>query len=277
MKRAYLPPAGRPSPKRRKAAPTAYRAIADYYDPEYAHLDYLDRDVPFYMDHLPRRPQRILELAVGTARAAIPLAQLGHRLTGVDYAADMLRIATEKRDGVGLTDRDLRLVRGDLLKLNLGQSFDRAAIFFNSFLSFTTLAQQDRVLRNVANHLTKGGTFWLDIFNPDHALLATPEASDLDPISFYVPSLSRTVFRTTDISRDEQLQTQRITFRYLWFDERGTEHCEVNSFLLGHIFPRELQLLLERNGFDVKDLYGDHDGSAVEPASPRLIAWCRKR
>jgi len=97
MKRAYLPPAGRPSPKRRKAAPTAYRAIADYYDPEYAHLDYLDRDVPFYMDHLPRRPQRILELAVGTARAAIPLAQLGHRLTGVDYAADMLRIATEKR------------------------------------------------------------------------------------------------------------------------------------------------------------------------------------
>lgn len=276
-KRPLLPPIAVRSKRRATAPPTEYRAIAEYYDPEYAHLDYLDRDVPFYMDHLPRRPQRVLELAVGTARAAIPLAQMGHRLTGVDYAADMLRIAGAKRDSVGLSQRDLQLVRGNLLKLNLEQTFDHACIFFNSFLSFTTLAQQDRVLANVSRHLRTGGTFWVDIFNPDHALLAPTEANDLDPISFYVPSLGRTVFRKTDVARVDQLQTQRITFKYQWFDEHGTERREVNSFLLGHIFPRELQLLLERNGFDVKQLYGDHDGGPVDPTSPRLIAWCRKR
>ena len=254
-----------------------YRAIADYYDAEYAHLDYLYRDVPFYMDHLPRRRQRILELAVGTARASIPLAQAGHRLTGVDYATDMLRLATHKRDGVGLTNRELRLVRGDLLRLNLRETFDHACIFFNSFLSFTTIAQQDRVLQNVARHLKPSGTFWLDIFNPDLTLLATPHATDLDPISFFVPSLGRTVFRTTDVSRDEQIQTQRITFHYQWFDDEGTEHREMNSFLLTHIFPRELRLLIERNGFELRALYGDYDGSDLTDGSPRMIAMCRKR
>jgi len=261
----------------RKADTVEYRAIAEYYDAEYAHLSYLDQDVPFYMKHLPKRRQRILELACGTGRAAIPLAQVGHSVTGVDYAADMLRIATHKRDSVGLTERDLRFTRADLRRLNLGgQPFDQVCIFFNSFLSFTTLAEQDRVLQNVIAHLKPGGTFWLDLFNPDHTMLAAHTTADLDPVSFYVPSLDRSVFRSTDVERDERLQTQRITFRYHWFDAQGGDHHETNSFLLTHIFPRELQLLLERNGFELREMYGDYDGSDVWHGSPRLIAHTRK-
>ncbi|HZL34685.1 MAG TPA: class I SAM-dependent methyltransferase [Tepidisphaeraceae bacterium] len=69
-----------------------YRAIAEYYDAENAHHRMLHEDVPFFMGQLPRRKQQILELAVGTARAAIPLAQAGHRVVGIDYAADMTYI-----------------------------------------------------------------------------------------------------------------------------------------------------------------------------------------
>lgn len=256
---------------------TAYRAIAEYYDPEYAHLDYLDRDVPFYLQHLPKKRRKVLELACGTGRAAIPIAQSGHRVTGVDYAADMLAIARHKRDSVGIAERDLRLVKADLLKLDLNETFDDVCVFFNSFLSFTTLPEQDRVLENIVRHIRPRGTFWIDIFNPDIHLLARGDATDLDPISFYVPSLDRTVFRVTDVARDEdRLQTQRITFRYQWFDRHGVDHYEQNSFLLTCVFPRELQLLLERHGLDVTDIYGDHDGSDVNDHSPRLIANCRK-
>ena len=64
-----------------------YRAIADYYDAEYEGSEMLLQDVPFFLGHLPaRRRLKVLELAVGTARAAIPIAQAGHRVTGVDYA-----------------------------------------------------------------------------------------------------------------------------------------------------------------------------------------------
>jgi ubiquinone/menaquinone biosynthesis C-methylase UbiE len=84
----------------------SYRAIAEYYDAENENHAVLREDVPFFLGQLPRRRrQSVLELAAGTARAAIPIAQAGHGVVGVDYAADMLDIARRKRDAVGLTDR----------------------------------------------------------------------------------------------------------------------------------------------------------------------------
>src|SRR5437762_7505096 len=121
----------------------SYRAIAEYYDAENERLQWLQRDVPFFLKHLPRRRQDVLELCVGTARAAIPIAQAGHRVLGVDYAKDVLAIACRKRDSVGVPDQQLQLVHADALRLNLRRRFDWIAIFFNTFLGFTTLEQQD--------------------------------------------------------------------------------------------------------------------------------------
>ena len=81
-----------------------YRAIAEYYDAENADEPMLQQDVPFFLGQLPRRRQQVLELAVGTGRAAVPIAQAGHRVVGVDYADDMLAIARRKRDAGGLGD-----------------------------------------------------------------------------------------------------------------------------------------------------------------------------
>src|SRR6185436_12925801 len=111
-----------------------YRAIAEYYDAEHERMEMLRRDVPFFLQQVGKRPRSVLELATGTARAAIPIAQAGHQVVGVDYAADMLAIARRKRDAVGLTDCQLKLVRADVLRMNLGRRFDWAAIFFNTLL-----------------------------------------------------------------------------------------------------------------------------------------------
>jgi ubiquinone/menaquinone biosynthesis C-methylase UbiE len=111
-----------------------YRAIAEYYDAENARHAMLEQDVPFFLGQLPKaRPQSILELAAGTARAAIPMAQAGHRVVGVDYADDMLAIARRKLDAVGLSERELSIVPGDILTLNLRRRFDWVCIFFNTF------------------------------------------------------------------------------------------------------------------------------------------------
>src|SRR3954468_5431299 len=98
-----------------------YKAIAAYYDAENQRHEMLKHDVPFFLGQLPEKRQDILELAVGTGRAAIPLAQAGHRVVGIDYVQDMLDIARRKRDGVGLTDGQLKLLRQDVLKLDLRQ------------------------------------------------------------------------------------------------------------------------------------------------------------
>ncbi len=252
-----------------------YRAIAEYYDPEYAANDMLQRDVPFLLEHLPARSQRILEIAVGTGRVAIPLAQAGHRVVGIDYAREMLEIARRKRDAVGLRERELELIEANVLDFDLGRKFDVACILFNTFLNFTTLEEQDLLLENIRRHLKPRGRIWIDIFNPDPELLAQPRSENLEPTLFYVHSLDRTVQRTTDVERHPDLQLQRITFRYCWFDNEGREHVERITFDLTHLFPRELQLLLERHGFEIVNLWGDYDGSDVTADSPRIICDAR--
>ncbi len=252
-----------------------YRAIADYYDAENERLGWLARDVPFFLGQLPKRSQHVLELAAGTGRAAIPIAQAGHRVVGVDYAQDMLDIARRKRDAVGLRERELSLVHGDVSKLDLGRTFDWVAIFFNTFLGFTTLDQQDAVLQVARNHLKPRGRLWLDIFQPNLPLMAADESRGIDPAIFYVPHLNRTVFMSVDVKRDPSRQLQQVTFNYRWFNEQGCERKQRTRFELTFIFPRELQILLERNGFMIDEIWGDHDGTALNADSPRIIARCR--
>jgi SAM-dependent methyltransferase len=252
-----------------------YRAIAEYYDAEYAESKILKQDVPFFLGHLPKRRQSVLELCVGTARAAIPIAQAGHRVVGVDYARDLLAIARRKRDAVGLTDDQLQLRFGNVLKLAANERFDWICLFFNTLFAFPTLAEQDQLLQVVRRHLKPRGWFWLDVFHPDFQLLAGMRTSMLDPRVFYVPALDRTVHQTTDVRRDSAQQTQHVTYHYTWFDSRGRKHDERNRFTLTWMFPRELQLLLERNGMRIEHLYGNYDGSKLKNDSPRMIACCK--
>ena len=253
-----------------------YRAIAEYYDFENERLDWLQRDVPFFLRHLPRRRHlEVLELACGTGRAAIPIAQAGHRVVGIDYAQDMLDIAARKRDAVGLTARELKLVHGDVLKFDLHRRFDVVAIFFNTFLAFTRLEEQDRLLDHVRRHLHPRGMFWLDVFQPNLALLAQHVTRGIEPSMFFVPSLNRTIYTDADIRVEPSKQLQHVTFNYRWFDERGQEKRAKREFDITFLFPRELRMLLERNGFMVEKVYGDYGGEPLGADSPRMIARCR--
>src|SRR3954470_20367394 len=104
--------------RRPSASRSAYRAIAEYYDPENAQRLMLENDVPFFLGQLPKRRQSVLELAAGTGRAAIPIAQAGHRVVATDYAPEMLSIARRKRDAVGLSDGELSIRAGDALRMD---------------------------------------------------------------------------------------------------------------------------------------------------------------
>ncbi|HEX3358391.1 MAG TPA: class I SAM-dependent methyltransferase [Tepidisphaeraceae bacterium] len=261
---------------KKSARSTSYYAIADYYDAEYQSSAMLAQDVPFFLKHLPKRRQSILELATGTARAAIPIAQAGHRVVGVDYDPGMLEIARQKRDSVGIAEKNLSLKKRDVLRLKLGEKFDWICLLFNTFLNFTTIEQQDQLLQGVRDHLKKTGRFWIDIFNPDLHRLAQPRSMKLDPVLFYVPHLDRTVSRLTEIRPDPVNQRQRVIFLYHWFDRDGRERRKRVSFDLTFMFPRELRLLMERNGLRIEKLYGDYDGSELTNDSPRIIACCRK-
>jgi len=217
-----------------------------------------------------------LEIAVGTGRAAIPLAQAGHCVVGVDYDPNMLAIAKQKRDAVAISDRSLSLIRADALTLGLNETFDWICIFFNTFLGFTTLENQDQLLQRIRAHLKPKGRLWLDIFYPNLDLLSYERKSEMEPMAFYVPHLDRAVMKTVEIRRSS-VQVQRIIFHYRWFDARGREHRQRTEFDMTWLFPRELRLLLERNGLMIDRMWGNYDGSPVTTKSARIIARCCRR
>jgi ubiquinone/menaquinone biosynthesis C-methylase UbiE len=254
----------------------SYRAIAEFYDAENEHRRMLQQDVPLLLSRLPRRSQSILELAVGTARAAIPLAQAGHRVVGVDYDPKMLQIAAAKRDAAGLTASQLQLVRGDVLRLRLNRKFDWIILLFNTFLGFPTLSEQDALLAGVVRHLKRAGKFWIDVFNPDLSMLAKGVSEDLDPSLFYVPALGRTVQRTTTVRRDPLAQLQKVTFHYRWFNRRGIPQRATRQFTMTYLMPRELGILVERHGLRIERMFGNYDASPLTDDSPRMIAQCRR-
>jgi SAM-dependent methyltransferase len=256
------------------SGPKRYKAIALYYDAEYADLPMLREDVPFFLGQLPAKKQSILELCVGTARAAIPMAAFGHRVAGVDYDDDLLAIARQKRDAAGVSDKRLELICADAKAVELCKKFDWVCVFFNTLLAFPTLDELDQLLATVRRHLKPRGRLWVDIFNPDLTLLSNRKSTGLEPRTFFVPELNRSVFCTTDVEVDQAAQVQQVTFNYRWFDPAGRTHRERFRFELTWLFPRELQLLMERSGFDVEAMYGNYDASPVTSVSPRIITRC---
>ena len=69
---------------------TLYDPIAEIYDPWSASVV---EDIAFYVDEAKRSGGPVVELAVGTGRIAVPMAQAGLPVIGVDLSDGMIDVA----------------------------------------------------------------------------------------------------------------------------------------------------------------------------------------
>jgi len=111
------------------ADPARGADLARYYD-----LDLLDHrdDIGLYLALAGRGDQSILELGCGTGRLAIPLAQAGHQVVGVDSDADMLARARASWAASGPANGgSLEVAQADIHKLDLKRTFDLVILGLN--------------------------------------------------------------------------------------------------------------------------------------------------
>ena len=96
---------------------TIYHNLATIYDKLMIDVDY--QSWTEYIINLMDLPKgsTIVELGCGTGNIAIPLAQKGYRVIGIDNSEDMLTVAKDKSLGLNV---DLKLVLQDVRQLNLG-------------------------------------------------------------------------------------------------------------------------------------------------------------
>jgi SAM-dependent methyltransferase len=139
--------------------------FADVYDDLYHRVS----DVPAttrFLDGLVRdatggSPGRVLELAAGTGRLAIPLAELGHDVTALDISPDMLD-QLRRKDGTGR----ITTVVGDMARDLPAGPFDVVFIAFNSLFMLTDPDDQAACFASVAGVLGERGAFVLEPFVP---------------------------------------------------------------------------------------------------------------
>lgn len=111
----------------------------------------------------------ILDLGCGTGNHAIPLAQRGYEVTGVDRSRDMLAAARRKAG-----DLRLPLLPGDVRTVDAGRTFDAVLMMF-AVLGYQTKDSDVRdALRTVRNHLRPGGLFLFDVWYAPAVLRERP-------------------------------------------------------------------------------------------------------
>ena len=242
--------------------------LASFYDAESAGADELAEDVPFLLERLPAG-SHVLEVGVGTGRAAAQLRAAGHRVTGVDGDAAMLRIASDR------LGQDVPLLRADAAEAVPDGPFDAAVLLFNTFLHFATPDRQDALLANLRRVLRPGGVLWIDTQNPDLPLILDSEDGREDLGTVHFEADGRSVMRTTTLRGDLIRQVQLVTFTYHWFED-GEERTATREFETAWTMPRELVRLLAAAGFEVVHLWGNYDGGGVDADAPRLIVEARK-
>jgi SAM-dependent methyltransferase len=223
--------------------------------------------VPHYAALADRHGGPVLELACGTGQIAVEIAARGHRTVGLDLSAAMLRAARERAGAAGA---ELRLVRGDMRRFELGERFGVVFIPRNSLLHCTATEDVLAVFHAVRSHLAPDGVFAFDVFNPDVRILATPPSTRVHVMTVPTDAFGEvTVEATSDY--DAATQVNRAT----WFvSTQAQRDAWVAPLHLRSIFPQELPLLLERGGFRLVSRHGDFSGAPFASHTPRQVCLC---
>src|SRR3954453_5196410 len=132
-----------------------------------------------------------LEFAIGTGRIALPLAERGVRVAGIDSSEAMLARLREKP---GADRIDARA--GDMAATRVEGDFSLVYLVFNTIFNLTTQDGQVACFQNAAAHLRRGGRFVVEARVPELQRLplgqtVLPWRADPDGFSFYVYDVVR--------------------------------------------------------------------------------------
>jgi len=250
-----------------------YVDYAEFYD-----IDHREQaDVPFYLEYAAQCGSPILELACGTGRILIPMAEAGYEIYGVDLSENMLARCREKVAERALKER-VHLLLADMARFEPPRDgFTLAYIPFRSFMHLYTQTEQLACLKRAYACLRPGGTFIVDVYAPSYRMLAEePEHPFVLRRESQLPN-GHTVKRWDRFVRNDP--ALQIQYHELRFEQVAGEGKLVRERTLPlntrYTFRYELQLLLERVGFEVVDIYRDYDRNPYD-GTGEILAIARR-
>jgi SAM-dependent methyltransferase len=232
--------------------------------------DWDDRLLAFIVAVLELKPgRRVLDVACGSGIHLLRLARQGIEGVGVDIAPSLVRYATDRAAGAGLTDR-LNYLVGDMRDLVAAvgsAAFDAVTLLSGSFGFFDDETNQ-RVLDGLADRLKPGGRLLLDCIAPAQAM--RPRSRSWSTLDGGI-LLDETWFDPITCTRESE-------FRYL--DADGVMHLGVEAERIRIYTLPELRARVARAGLGFVAAYANHELPAVpyDADHPnRLVVVATKR
>jgi SAM-dependent methyltransferase len=190
-----------------------------------------------------------LEFAIGTGRIALPLAERGVRVEGIDLSVDMVAQLRAKPGGEAIP-----VVIGDFSTTRLQSTFSLVYLVFNTISNLTSQEAQVASFANAAAHLEPGGCFVVEVGIPSGQPLEVFDLSD------------------THVGVDEyDPATQRSASHHFTLVDGRWERLSVP---FRSTFPAELDLMARLAGMKLRERWSGFSREPFTSESTRHVsAW----
>ena len=237
----------------------------DWFNSTYYHQLYFNRDqdeasrfIDQLIEHLQPQPgAAMLDVACGTGRHSIHLAEKGFDGTGIDLSEDSIEVALQYQT------ETLHFYRHDMRLPFWINYYEFAFNFFTSFGYFNTRREHDNAIRSIAQSLKPNGCFVMDYLNVHYAEdhLVHQFDKEIDGVNYFITKwFDETHFYKKIVVEDEALQEP------LQYTEK------VAKFSLG-----DFTEMFAYQGLQIQEVFGDYNFANYDVRkSPRLIMIARK-
>jgi SAM-dependent methyltransferase len=245
-------------PPRQNAGVEGYRpetygdAIADVYDEWYPMDEEGRAAVGFLYDASNGGP--VLELGVGTGKLAIPLAERGLAVHGVDASPAMLA-KLQSKPGGDLVQTHL----GDMASDLPAGPFALVYVATNTFFGLASVAEQQRAFGNVAARLGESGRFVVDAFVPDDP----PRSTSM--VEVQKVFVDRVVIAVSDADIVEQLAWGQMV-------EISETGIRMRPWRVRYSTPAELDAMAATAGLRVVERYATWEKDAFTDDSTNHVS-----
>jgi SAM-dependent methyltransferase len=200
---------------------------------------------------------RALEFAIGTGRVAIPLAERGVSVTGIELSQPMVdRLRTK------VSETTIPVVLGNMATARVEGDYTLVYLVYNTISNLLTQQEQVACFRNAARHLTRDGRFVIELWVPElRKLPPGQQASVFAAESGYIG------LDTYDVLN------QRVVSHHFLFGE----HKEARVFRSPHryVWPAELDLMAQLAGLELESRHGSWTGGEFTAESRSHVSVYR--
>ncbi|MBA3652889.1 MAG: class I SAM-dependent methyltransferase [Actinobacteria bacterium] len=189
---------------------------------------------------------RTLEMAIGTGRVAVPLAEAGVAVAGIELCQPMV---DQLRTKVG--EELIPVVLGDMTTARVDGRFSLVFLVFNGISNVLTQERQIAVFENAAHHLVPGGRFVIELWVPDLRHLPPGRTGSV--------FAAKRGYLAADIF---DVVAQHVVSHHVRFDPEGGTSARIFRSPHRYVWPAELDVMARIAGFSLESRHG---GWSEEP------------